>query len=466
MSTPDPREILTPSSLNRLVRQLLDDAMPPVWVEGELSNVARPASGHLYFTLKDTGAQIRCAMFRAAATRLRFRAADGQHVRLRGRVGLYEPRGDYQLIVDAMEEGGEGALQRAYEALKARLAAEGVFDSARKRPLPAFPKRLAVITSPSGAAIRDVLAVIARRFPLLPVDVLPSPVQGAEAVPVLRAQLRAAIVAARHDVILITRGGGSLEDLWAFNDEGLARDIAASAIPVVAAIGHEVDVTLAELAADLRAATPSAAAEAIAPDAEQLARQLRVLGQRLRRDTTRHLQGLAQRLDSARLRLQAHDPRRRLEHMRERANAARQRLLVALRHGLAARRSRLASSSAALRTLRPGRRIAQWRQQLLQAGRRLRRVAVLQQRQQRQRLETAGRSLHALSPLSTLERGYAIVSDPVSGRVLASAANAALRDRLDIRWHDGRIEAVALPGSLTLAPDLDLPERDATDPPG
>jgi exodeoxyribonuclease VII large subunit len=353
LSTPDPREILTPSSLNRLVRQLLDDAMPPVWVEGELSNVARPASGHLYFTLKDAGAQIRCAMFRTAATRLRFRAGDGLHVRLRGRVGLYEPRGDYQLIVDAMEEAGEGALQRAYEALKARLAAEGVFNSARKQPLPAFPKRLAVITSPSGAAIRDVLTVIARRFPLLPVDILPSPVQGAEAVPVLRAQLRAAIAAGRHDVILITRGGGSLEDLWAFNDEGLARDIAASPVPIVAAIGHEVDVTLAELAADLRAPTPSAAAESIAPDGAQLARQLRLLGQRLRRDTTRHLQGLAQRLDSARLRLQSRDPRRQLEHMRERALAARQRLLLAMRNGLANRRGRLATSATALRSQAP-----------------------------------------------------------------------------------------------------------------
>lgn len=448
MSTPDPREILTPSSLNRLVRQLLDDAMPPLWVEGELSNVARPASGHVYFTLKDAGAQIRCAMFRSAASRLRFRPGDGLHVRLHGRVGLYEPRGDYQLIVDAMEEAGEGALQRAYEALKNKLAAEGVFDSARKRPLPTFARRLAVITSPSGAAIRDVLTVIARRFPLLPVDVLPAPVQGAEAVPALRAQLRAVIAAQRHDVILITRGGGSLEDLWAFNDEALARDIAASPIPVVAAIGHEVDVTLAELAADLRAATPSAAAEAIAPDAQQLARQLRLLGQRLRRDTARHLQGLAQRLDSARLRLQAHDPRRRLERIREKADSARQRLALALRHALAQRRGRLATSAAALRSLRPDRRIAHWRQQLTQAEQRLRQASALLHKQRRQQLEQAGHALHALSPLRTLDRGYCIVSDDGSGRVVGSAAQAVSRGELRLRFHDGSLKAQPRPDSL------------------
>src|SRR5690606_5117642 len=328
MSPPDAHQALTPSTLNRLVRQLLDEALPPVWVEGELSNVARPSSGHLYFTLKDAGAQIRCAMFRSAAMRLRFRAADGVHVRLHGRVSLYEPRGDYQLVVDAMEEAGEGVLQRAYEELKRRLAGEGLFDSARKRPLPVFPRRLAVITSPSGAAIRDVLTVIRRRFPLLPVDILPSPVQGAEAVPVLRSQLRAAIAAGHHDVILIARGGGSLEDLWAFNDEGLARDIAASPVPVVAAIGHEIDVTLAELAADLRAPTPSAAAEAIAPGRQHLQAPLRRPAQRPRRATGPERHDLAQRLDSARLRLQAHDPRRQLLRMREKAQAARRRLLL------------------------------------------------------------------------------------------------------------------------------------------
>lgn len=441
MSPPDAHQALTPSTLNRLVRQLLDEALPPVWVEGELSNVARPSSGHLYFTLKDAGAQIRCAMFRSAAMRLRFRAADGVHVRLHGRVSLYEPRGDYQLVVDAMEEAGEGVLQRAYEELKRRLAGEGLFDSARKRPLPVFPRRLAVITSPSGAAIRDVLTVIRRRFPLLPVDILPSPVQGAEAVPVLRSQLRAAIAAGHHDVILITRGGGSLEDLWAFNDEGLARDIAASPVPVVAAIGHEIDVTLAELAADLRAPTPSAAAEAIAPDRQHLQRQLRLLAQRLRRDTRRHLQDLAQRLDSARLRLQAHDPRRQLLRMREKAQAARRRLLLALRHALVQRRGRLDRCGAAMRALRPDRHISQWRRQLELAGRRLRQAMGLQQRQQRQHLDELGRALQALSPLRTLERGYAIVTAAADGPVLASAAQAAGHTRVSIRWHDGSLLA-------------------------
>ena len=439
MNPPDPKQVLTPTALNRLVRQLLDDAMPMVWVEGELSNVARPGSGHVYFTLKDAGAQVRCAMFRPRASLLRFRPADGQLVRLRGRVGLYEPRGDYQLIADHMEDAGEGALQRAFAALKERLAAEGLFASDRKRALPPFPRRLAVITSPTGAAIRDVLTVIARRFPLLPVDILPSPVQGAEAVPMLRERLRTAIASDRYDVILITRGGGSLEDLWAFNDEQLARDIAASPVPVVAAIGHEVDVTLAELAADLRAPTPSAAAEAITPDRVELIARLSLTGRRLRRDNDRALQRLGQRLDSARLRLNVVDPRRRLVAMRDRAGQIRLRLRHAFARSLDHRLVRLSAVRVALRTHDPSRHI----QSLANRLETLRSALVLgERRQQTQRqalLRETARALHALSPLRTLDRGYAILRDRRDGAVLTTVAAVQRAERVTAKLADGEV---------------------------
>lgn len=438
MTAIDEREVLTPTSLNRLVRQLLDDTMPAVWVEGELSNLARPASGHLYFTLKDSGAQIRCALFRSRATGLRFTPRDGLLVRVRGRVGLYEARGDYQLIGEAMEEAGEGALQRAFEALKRKLAAEGLLASERKRGLPRYAHRLAVITSPSGAAVRDVLSVLQRRFPLLPVELLPSPVQGAEAVPILRERLRQAIASGRYDVILLTRGGGSLEDLWAFNDEQLARDIAASPIPVVAAIGHEIDTTLAELAADLRAPTPSAAAEAISPEASELRRHLGRLGQSLNRQQQRELQRLAQRLDSARLRLQNLAPQRRLAQMHERADVLRQRLLDLATRGLERRRAAVASAGLRLRRHDPGQRLQSLRQRLQHQHERLLQGQRQQQHDQRQRLQALARALHAVSPLRTLERGYAVLLDR-NGRVLASTASVAAAGLVDARLADGTI---------------------------
>ncbi len=291
------REVFSPSELVRLARDLLEDTFPLIWIEGEISNFSRPASGHLYFNIKDAQAQIRCAMFKMRAGLLRFKPADGARVRARARVSLYEARGEFQLIVEHLEEAGEGALLRAFEQWKAKLAAEGLFDAAKKRPLPKWPKHIGVITSQTGAAIRDVLSVLGRRFALARVEIMPVPVQGREAPAAIIAMLNAASKANRHDVLLLTRGGGSLEDLWAFNDEGLARAIRASAIPVVSAVGHEVDFTIADFVADLRAPTPSAAAELLVPDLDAIRRTLQrehgVLVQLLQR----RLRNDAQRLD-------------------------------------------------------------------------------------------------------------------------------------------------------------------------
>lgn len=389
------REVYSPSALTRFVRDLLEDVLPLIWIEGEISNFSRPASGHLYFTLKDSGAQVRCAMFKPRSTWLRFKPGDGMRVLARARVSLYEARGEFQLIVDSLEEAGEGALQRAFEQLKTKLAAEGLFDADRKRAIPKIPRRIGVITSPSGAAIRDVLSVIARRFPLAEIEILPVPVQGKEAPPAIVAMLGAASAARRHDVLLLTRGGGSLEDLWAFNDETVARAIRASAIPVVSAIGHEIDFTIADFAADLRAPTPSAAAELLVPDAAEIARGFVRQRQRIEQLLRRGLESRTQRLDHLLARINAQSPQARLARADERLHMLHRRLADRARGGIERRASRLGELA---------------------------------------------RTLHAVSPLATLDRGYAILFERGSGRVVRSVTQATPGAPLRARVADGEID--------------------------
>ncbi|GLQ45628.1 exodeoxyribonuclease 7 large subunit [Dyella lipolytica] len=431
-----PRHILTPSTLNRLVRGLLEDALPLVWIEGELSNVARPASGHLYFTLKDSAAQVRCAMFKPKSSWLRFKPADGMHVLMRARVGLYEPRGEFQLVAEHMEPAGEGALQREFERLKAQLDAEGLFAAERKRPLPRFARRIGVITSATGAAIRDVLSVLARRWPLVNVEVLPVPVQGREAPPAIVSMLRKASACGRYDVLLLTRGGGSLEDLWAFNDEQVARAIHASAVPVVSAVGHEIDFSIADFVADLRAPTPSAAAELLVPDAVALGRHLEQLQQRIVAIQERRLQARIQRIDHLLARLQSQRPQARLARDRERLLQLRRRLLGARQSRTTQQTVRLERAHARLLALHPRQRLALWRQQLEQQATHLRRSIEHKLERERLTLQQTARTMHAVSPLATLERGYAILFD-ADGKVLRSAQNVAVDTLLRARLADG-----------------------------
>ncbi len=395
------RQVLRPSQLNALARDLLEGSFPQVWVEGEISNFSRPASGHAYFTLKDERAQVRCALFKPRAQSLRFIPRDGMQVLARGRLTLYEARGDYQLVLDHLEEAGEGALRRAFELLKQKLAAEGLFDADRKRVLPAFPRHLGVITSPRGAAVRDVLSVLGRRFPLLPVDVLPVPVQGDGAASQILEMLRRAAACGRYDVLLLTRGGGSLEDLWAFNDEALARAIAASPVPVVSAVGHEIDTSLSDFAADLRAPTPSAAAELLVPERGELMARLRQRQAQLQALITRANTARAQRIDQAFLKLQALRPQLRLERGRGRLMALRRRLDLALQQPVGQRAERLARLLRRLDQSHPRRRLQDHahrlqllRQQLQQAPPRL-----LQQR--RLQVQGLARALESVSPLAT-----------------------------------------------------------------
>lgn len=439
MSVPDtPRHVLTPSSLNRLVRDLLGDALPQVWIEGELSNVAKPASGHLYFTLKDSGAQVRCAMFKMKASVLRFRPIDGMQVLLRAKVGLYEPRGEFQLVAEYMEPAGEGALQREFEQLKARLDAEGLFDPARKRALPRYARRIGVVTSATGAAIRDVLSVLARRWPLADVEILPVPVQGREAPPAIVAMLRKASASARYDVLLLTRGGGSLEDLWAFNDEAVARAIHASAVPVVSAVGHEIDFSIADFVADLRAPTPSAAAELLVPDAVAVDRHLRQLQQRLATLQQRRMQGNAQRVDHLLARLQAQRPQARLQRDRERLVHLHRRLLGAMREQQQRRQSQLDRARSRLLGQHPQQRLPLLRHRLGELTQRLRHAIEGRLERDRLTLQQAARALHTVSPLATLERGYAILFDE-AGKVLRSTQGVEAGTALRARLADGEL---------------------------
>lgn len=435
-------QILTPSQLNILARDLLEGAFPLIWVEAELGSVTRPASGHMYVTLKDARAQIRAALFKPKSQWLKFIPREGMRVLARGRLTLYEARGEYQLVLDHMEEAGEGALRRAYEQLKARLEAEGLFAPERKRALPAHVRRLAVITSPTGAAVRDVLSVLERRFPLLEVDLLPSLVQGDSAAAQITALLRGADTSGRYDVILLTRGGGSLEDLWAFNDEQLARAIAACTTPVVSAVGHETDFSLADFAADLRAPTPSVAAELLVPDQRDLALHLRRLDARLAQ-LQRHALGQAmQRTDRALLRLNAQSPQARLQLLRRRQQDA-ARHLAALWQQLHERRlARLRHAAAVLRNGHPQRRLDALRERLQRLQPRVDSAIARHLQRDGLRLRALARSMEAVSPLATVTRGYAILTREDDGSLVRSPLQVRPGDTLTARLQDGAIQVV------------------------
>ena len=473
------------SRLNREARVLLERGFGTLWLEAEISNFSRPSSGHWYFCLKDGSAQVRCAMFRQRNMLCAVTARDGQKVLVRARIGLYEPRGEFQLIVDHLEDAGLGALQRQFEELRARLAAEGLFSAERKRPLPTLPKRIGVITSPTGAAVRDILHVLARRFPAVGVLIYPVAVQGAQAAAEIVAALKTAAARRECDVLILARGGGSLEDLWAFNDEKLARAIVASPIPVISGVGHEVDFTIADFAADVRAPTPSAAAELVVPDAvEWLTASLR-LGSRLQRCMRRHLADHRARLRWLSGRAAQVSPIARLAQQNQRLDELDQRMSRAMQRRLQGQRERmlwiqgraaLVSPAArltqhldrlgglaqrlgrAMRQLNNG-RMAQFREcrARLWHGNPLARVRALCAGQEAlaSRLETAGleavrgarerllplvRTLNAVSPLATLGRGYAIVSDE-SGKILRDAADAADGQLIEARLAVGSIRA-------------------------
>lgn len=433
--------VFTVSELNRTVRDLLELGLGEIWIEGEISNLARPASGHMYFSLKDRDAQVRCAFFRGRNRRLDFAPEAGMMVRARARVGLYEARGDYQLVVEHMEPSGTGALARAFEELKKRLAAEGLFASERKRPLPALPACIGVITSASGAAIRDVLQILARRFPSVPVVLYPVPVQGERAAGEIARMLARVGERAECDVLLLVRGGGSLEDLWPFNEEIVARAIVDCPIPVVSGVGHEVDVTIADFAADHRAPTPSAAAELVVPDASSWRSNLNALDRRLRTTIRRRLHQSTERRGTLQARLERQHPQRRLQQLQQRRDELESRLARARQHQFRARHERLERLRSRLERVSPAIRIERYRNRTENARERLERALQQGLRAHDGRLAAAARALEAVSPLATLGRGYALVLRQPDGVAVTDSAGVGPGDHLDVRLARGRIEA-------------------------
>ena len=479
------RSVYTVSRLNKEARMALERGLGVVWVEGELSNFSQPSSGHWYFSLKDRESQVRCAMFRVKNAALGFTPKAGQHVIARGRVSLYEPRGEYQLIVDHLEEAGVGALQREFERLKAKLAAEGLFASECKRGLPRFPRRIAVVTSPTGAAVRDVLNILARRYPPAAVLVYPTPVQGAAAIPAIVQALQLASLRQECDVVILARGGGSLEDLWAFNDERVARAVRACALPVVTGIGHEIDFTIADFAADARAPTPSGAAELVAPDSVACLETLARMESRMIACMRRELRVVSSHFSSVGARLKQAHPGMRLAHQAQRLDDLEQRMAGAAtavlhtrRHRLNDAYTKLVQCSPEARLARQARRLDDLRQRLTTAS-----GALLNARHHRlhdaqsrlmqsspehlihggrgreevlrarlahaakqylsglsHRVELAKKSLDMASPEATLARGFAIVTR-ADGTVISDARSVLAGEEIEARLASGKLRA-------------------------
>ncbi|MDU1574474.1 MAG: exodeoxyribonuclease VII large subunit [Pantoea sp.] len=440
MSLPPVANVFTVSRLNTTVRQLLEQEMGSVWLSAEISNFSQPASGHWYFTLKDDGAQVRCAMFRNSNRRVTFRPQHGQQILVRATITLYEPRGDYQLIIESMHPAGEGALQQQFELLKAKLASEGLFDQQHKQPLPEPAKQVGVITSATGAALHDVLRVLHRRDPSLPVIIYPTPVQGADAPAAIVRAIELANQRAECDVLIVGRGGGSLEDLWSFNEERVARAIFASRIPVVSAVGHETDVTIADFVADLRAPTPSAAAEIVSRNQTELLRQLLSQQQRLEMAMDYYLAQQQRRFSRLDHRLQQQHPQLRLARQQTALFRLQQRLNEAMENRLRQSLRQQDRLSQRLAAHQPQPRLFQAQRQLEQMRYRLQQSMEKMLNRDRQRFATLAAQLEGVSPLATLARGFSVTTDS-AGQVVKKTAQLQSGDTLRTRLDDGWVES-------------------------
>jgi exodeoxyribonuclease VII large subunit len=435
------RVVCTVSELAMRIKAQLEDQFPAVWVEGEISNLRTPSSGHAYFTLKDDGAQLRCVLFRGRGRRVAFQPEDGMQVLAFGGLDVYLARGEYQLVVELLEPKGVGALQLAFEQLKRKLAAEGLFEEARKRPLPPFPRTIGIVTSPTGAAIRDMLHVIGRRFADLRILVTPVRVQGEEAPGEIVGALQDLESVEDLDVVIVGRGGGSIEDLWAFNDERVARAIAACRVPVISAVGHETDFTIADFVADLRAPTPSAAAELVVREKLQVARALVTLYENLKQAMADRLERERERVEALGKRRVLTDAARALRDLYRRVDDLTTRLTRAVRGSERQATHRLSLARNALRSLNPVARIANGTVLLAQLRGRLASAAVHSVKVSRHRFDAAVGRLDSLSPLAVLGRGYSLTRLLPSGAIVRSAAQTRPGDAVEILLHQGALEA-------------------------
>lgn len=432
------RKILSVSQLNRRAKQLLETSLPLVWLEAEISNLSKPGSGHWYFTLKDDKAQIRSAMFKARNNRVKWPVNDGQKVLVRAKVSLFEGRGDYQLIVEHMEEAGIGPLQRAFEALKQQLSDEGLFNAEHKKPLPSHPTNIGLITSATGSVVKDMINVFKRRWPLAHIIILPVPVQGEDAPQAIATAIALANKGRNLEALIVGRGGGSLEDLWAFNTETVARAIFASRLPIISAVGHETDTAISDFVADLRAPTPSAAAELLSPDRQPLLNAFLSFESNLERSITSQLQTSFQALDHLRARLR--HPGERLKHQQYSLAQLHNRAIKAIDRQLNQQAIKLEHLSARMGQLHPKRQLPEKKQQLSQLAQRLSRATKIQLQHHAQRVQEAAHLLNNLSPLATLDRGYSLIQN-TDKQLIQNSNQLNIGDRINGQLAQGQFSA-------------------------
>lgn len=443
ISSPEKNNIYSVSTLNRSVANLLEQEFAWIWVEGEISNLAQPASGHIYFSLKDSSAQVSCAMFKGRNRSLKFLPENGSQVIVRAKVSLYQPRGNYQLIVDRMEEAGDGVLQKQFELLKHKLAEEGLFDETHKKRIPELPSHICIITSKSGAAIHDVLSVIERRFPSIPINIFPVSVQGKNAAPAIcnAIKLIGENVTAGEldcDVILLVRGGGSLEDLWSFNEETVARAIYDCPVPIISGVGHEVDVTIADFVADVRAATPTAAAETITPDQTTWLQSYDWYQQRLQQLISDKVKHHSEKQRWLLHRLHQLHPENQIRIANQQTKELIKRLLRTTRIMLDNCQTRMASMKVNLHAQNPSLRLKDKQQMAHHLDARLQHASINMLTKKKSQLGNVATTLNAISPLKTLERGYSITVDD-KNKTLLSVEQVSQNDKIKTRLQDGHI---------------------------
>ncbi len=434
-------KIIYVTELNKLAKSLLENGIPKLWIEGEISNLAKPASGHIYFSLKDETSQIRCAWFKQRQSINANDISNGMKMLALGKISLYQPRGEYQFIIEKMETAGEGDLKRKYEELKQKLFNEGLFDRERKLEIPKLPKKIGVITSPSGAAIRDVLSILKRRFPLLPIVIFPITVQGDNAAPDIENALKIANLRADCDVLILTRGGGSLEDLWAFNEEIVARAIHVSKIPIISAIGHETDTTIADFVSDVRAPTPSGAAEIVTPDQNELLKLLKTLFGRIEHETNQYINSKSQSMDWLSKRLSQSNPIMTVRKQIEISGNLRKLLFSSIGRNLSIHSKAVDSLKFRLNSSSPKLEIQKAISHLSEMQLMITTSTKSSVTKLNSQLTALGKTLDSLSPLKTLDRGYAVARDSKTKKIISNSEKVSINSQIDIKLAKGEIAA-------------------------
>ena len=434
-------KIISVTELNKLAKSLLENGIPKLWIEGEISNLARPVSGHIYFSLKDESSQIRCAWFKQRQSINANDISNGMKMLALGKISLYQPRGEYQFIIEKMETAGEGDLKRKYEELKQKLFNEGLFDREKKLEIPKLPKKIGVITSPSGAAIRDVLSILKRRFPLLPIVIFPITVQGDNAAPDIENALKNANLRADCDVLILTRGGGSLEDLWAFNEEIVARAIHMSKIPIISAIGHETDTTIADFVSDIRAPTPSGAAEIVTPDQNELLKLLKTLFGRIEHETNQYINSKSQSMDWLSKRLSQSNPIMTVRKQIEISGNLRKLLFSSIGRNLSLNSKAVDSLKFRLNSSSPKLEIQKAISHLSEMQLKITTSTKNSVTKFNSQLTALGKTLDSLSPLKTLDRGYAVARDSKTKKIISNSEKVSINSQIDIKLAKGEIAA-------------------------